>query len=351
MTRPTVISTLLAISLVAASSCGYDSTSPTYNPPPPPPPPPDSTAPNGLWTAAASNPTILRLASSQLVSNGAITPATEIFTSSAELFNLNGVAFDSDGTMWVTSESDSVLVGFSPTTLGKHGFAVANTRIASVAGSLSGPTSVAFDAQHRLWVANSANGTIVRFDRDQLSTSGAPVPAVIISGLRHPGSLAFDATGSIWISDTQAQNVVSFSPGQLSASGSPAPRIVLSAVGNSGASPAGIAFDAQGNLWVADAALQRLVSYNPQQLSTSGSPAPHVTISSHEGSLLVATGLAFDADGSLWVIEGSGTLEKFTRESLAVSGAPSPSVHLKLKRYVLFWSLAFWPKPAGLPLN
>ena len=332
------------------SSCSYDSTAP-YTPPPLHPPPPDTAAPNGLWTAAASNPTILRLAASQLTANGAITPATEIFTSSAELFNLNGVAFDNDGTMWVTSESDSVLVGFSPATLGKHGSVVANTRISSVAGSLSGPTSVAFDSQHRLWVANAANGTIVRFDRDQLTTGGAPVPAITISGLSHPGSLAFDAAGSIWISDTREQSILSLTSAQLATSGSPAPRVVLSMARDSLASPSGIAFDAQGNLWVADAALQRLVSFSPQQQSTSGSPAPHVTISSHGGSLVVATGLAFDADGSLWVVTGSGALEKFPRASLTLSGAPSPSVRLELKRYVLFWSLAFWPKPAGLPLN
>ena len=291
------------------------------------------------------------LHSSQLIANGSITPATEIFTSSAELFNLNGVAFDDDGTMWVTSESDSVLVGFSPATLGKHGFTVANTRIALVAGSLSGPTSVAFDAQHRLWVANSANGTIVRFDRDQLSSSGAPVPTVTISGLAHPGSLAFDATGAIWISDTRSQSIVSFTAAQLATSGTPTPHVVVSVARDSRSSPAGIAFDDQGNLWIADAALQRVLSFSPEQLSTSGTPTPHVTITTHDGSLIVPAGLAFDADGSLWVISGSGALEKFARASLAVSGAPSPSVRLELKRYVLFWSLAFWPKPAGLPLN
>jgi hypothetical protein len=48
---------------------------------------------------------------------------------------------------------------------------------------------------------------------------------------------------------------------------------------------------------------------------------------------------------------GADALEKFSRASLAATGAPSPSVRVRLIGYTLFWNVAFWPKPAGLPIN
>jgi len=62
-------------------------------------------------------------------------------------------------------------------------------------------------------------------------------------------------------------------------------------------------------------------------------------------------GLAFDGDGNLWVVGGGGVLTEFARASLGVTGAPVPSGRFQLAGYSLFWNVAFWPKPAGLPLN
>jgi sugar lactone lactonase YvrE len=329
--------------LVIMTGCSYDSTTPY--------PQPNPVVREGLWTSSGANPAILRLAPGQLVTTGDQTPATAIFTSSAELFNLNGVAFDTDGTMWVTSQDDSMLVAFAPAALASSGAAAATTVISPANGSLSAPTGLAFDRQHRLWVANSGNGTIARFDRTQLASGGAAVPAVIISGLGHPTALAFDAAGSLWISDSHGNRIFSFDETQLAASGFLAPRVVIHSNATTLVNPAGIAFDADGNLWVGNLGNQTVVSFTPAQLSQSGIPIAHVMLSSNAGSLDIPAGLAFDSDGSLWVMGGGGALEKFSRASLGATGAPPPAVRIGLTGYVLFWSVAFWPKPAGLPLN
>jgi len=70
--------------------CGYDSTTPYPSPSP-------SAAEEGLWTSSAADPAILRLAPSQLLTSGDLLPATAIFTPSAELFSVNGIAFAADG--------------------------------------------------------------------------------------------------------------------------------------------------------------------------------------------------------------------------------------------------------------
>ena len=341
--RSTVLKTSLILLLAIAAGCGYDSTTPY--------PQPGPSVQDGLWTASASSPAILRLSPDQLLTAGDRTPATAITTPSADLFELNGIAFDTDGTLWVTSEDDSALVAFPPTTLGRSGASNASVVISFTNGSLSAPTGLAFDRQHRLWVANSHNGTIVRFDRAQLASSGSPVPSVIISGLGQPAALAFDASGSLWYSDTRRNKLAKFGEAQLSTSGFLAPEVVISALAGSIANPAGIAFDTDGSLWVASLSNQTVVAYSPAQLATTGTPAPHVVLSSNAGSLDEPVGLAFDSDGALWVMDGIDVLTKFPRASLGATGAPAASVRLTLTNYSLFWSVAFWPRPAGLPLN
>jgi sugar lactone lactonase YvrE len=328
-----------------ALGCGYDSTTPYPSPAPGP------SVREGLWTASGSNPAILRLDAGQLLTSGNRMPATAISTPSAELFNLNGIAFDVDGTMWVTSQDDSRLVAFAPTSLTRSGSANAAIVISSTNGSLSAPTGLAFDRQHRLWVANSGNGTIVRFDPAQLTSSGSPIPTVTVSGLGKPGALAFDAAGSLWVSDAGRNKIASFGEDQLVASGFLAPRVVLSALAASLASPAGIAFDADGNLWVGNVGNQTIVAFSPTQLAAGGTLDPHVVLSSNAGSLSIPAGLAFDADGSLWVMGGAGALEKFPKTALNATGAPAPGVRIDVTGYVLFWSVAFWPTPQALPLN
>ena len=105
--------------------------------------------------------------------------------------------------------------------------------IAQHRGSLNAPTGLAFDRVQRLWVANHENGTLVRYDPEQLAVSGAPAPAVVVSGLGHPTALAFDASGSLWVTDNVAATVSGYRPEQLTASGSAAPAVVLRAVAGS----------------------------------------------------------------------------------------------------------------------
>lgn len=333
-----------AVAFTFLLGCGYDSTNPY------PSPAPNPSFEDGLWTASGiNNPAIVHLDPSQLLAGGDHTPVTAITTPSAKLLNLSAIAFDTDGTMWIASQDDSVLVAFAPAALASSGTKTATTRITSIGGSLSTPTGIAFDSQHRLWVANFENGTIVRFDRAQLAAGGAVVPAVTISGLGHPNSLAFDEAGSLWIS--KPNKVFSFSTAQLDSSGFLAPHVVISTLGTSLADPAGLAFDTDGNLWVGNAGNQTIVSFSPAHLAITGSPAPRVVISSNAGSLTTPFGLAFDSDGSLWVMGGVDVLEKFSRTSIAATGAPLPSVRVRPVGYILFWNMAFWPKPAGLPLN
>ena len=333
----------IGLTALIVTGCSYSGS--VYTDPNPP------SLTNGLWIASAQPSAILHLTTSQFGYGGTLTLATTLTTASAKLTTLVGLAFDSSGDLWVASQDDSLLIELAPAALGSSGSAAAIRVIRPNAGSLSGPTSLAFDAEQRLWVANRANGTLVRFDPDQLAAGGAAVPAVILSGLGVPTSIAFDAAGALWVSDSHANTLSRYSAEQLAASGSPVPAVVLSAALNSLVKPSGLAFDASGTLWVANTNGESVAAFSPDQLSASGAPEPRVLLSFTGDSPTLPVGLAFDGDGNLWVVGGGGVVAEFARASLGVTGAPEPSGRFQLSGYSLFWNVAFWPKPAGLPLN
>lgn len=349
------VSVMFALLLLGAVSCEKSYNPPTAPPvvPPvvPPAVPPAAPVQDGLWTVSGAPGEIIRLDPSQLLTNGARTPATRLFTSSAGLFAFNSVAFDSSGTIWVASQDDSLLLAFAPGSGDSIGFSTPAIIISPTARSISGPTGIAFDRDHGLWIANFASGTIVRYDRTQLAASGSPVPSVTISGIAHPTGLAFDAGGSLWVSDLLANTLSAYSAAQLSTSGEKEPAIVLQRTSQSLASPSGIAFDAANNLWVANTANQTVTAFRPPQRATSGAPAPFVTLEGVDVPFGTPAGLAFDSDGSLWVVGISGVLNKFTLLSIAASGPAVPDIQITVRNRILLWSIAFWPKPVGLPLN
>src|SRR5215217_1197376 len=119
------LSMRVVVSLVCVifAGCSYDD-SQTYPYPTTPPVvnPPQAEFTNGLWTVSGSPSHILGLGESQLLADGTQTPATTLFTSSASLFTLNSVAFDSAGTLWVASRDDSALYGFAADPAARNGF-------------------------------------------------------------------------------------------------------------------------------------------------------------------------------------------------------------------------------------
>ena len=341
--RRCLLAVTLAYLLPSAAGCANDATMPYSSGSPP-------SAGDGLWTVSGSPSAILRLDPAQL---GDTTPgdaATVITTTSANLNTLAAVAFDTAGALWVIGLDEPTLVALDPDALGSSGSRLARTTITPGAGSLKSPTALAFDSQQRLWVADFT-GTLNRFDVEQLATGGTQSPTVVLRIPGNPAAMAFDAAGALWVSDNGLNVISKYTPAQLAATGSPEPEVVLSAADLSLVNPAGLAFDASGNLWVANIGGRTIASFTPMQLSHSGSPAPNVQITTHGGSLAVPVGLAFDAGGSLWVVGGTGALTRYSRESLGASGAVVPTLRTQIPDRSLFWSIAFWPVPDGLPLG
>jgi len=197
-----------------------------------------------------------------------------------------------------------------------------NVSIAANTGSLNDPLGAVFDATGDLWVANENGANIAEFTPSQLASTGAPVPAVVITDTNGPTGLAFDTRGNLWAT-TVIGGIEKFTPSQLASSGTPTPAVTISS-----ASPGtlGLAFDAAGDLWAGTFDISNsLVEYTPTQQASSGSPTPAVTISGQPE----ARNPTFDANGNLWFSADSvSTIAELTPSQLSSSGSPTPAVRL-----------------------
>ena len=224
--------------------------------------------------------------------------------------------------------------------LGQPGFTSANPMGLSYKG-LNTPSGLAVDpASGDLYVADTGNSRVLRF-ADPFNNLSRVEPVAVLgqptfqtlgpnnssstvgkSGLKTPQSLAFDAGGNLWVSDTGNHRVLRFPFASLNAD-KPAADLVLgqadyaSALPNRGAAaaantlyaPAGLAFDAQGALYIADFNNARVVKYTApaadaaasgvfgqSNLTTRGVPAQPT-----DSSMAGPAGLAVSADGLLYV--------------------------------------------------
>lgn len=307
-----------------------------------------------LWTPhnATTSAVVTGYAASSLSANGAQPPDV---TLSGAVEHFQGIAFDGAGNLWTTNISNDTVVRFRPTDLAGDGSPTADVVLAGCAQ----PTGLAFDGAGHLWISNRGADTLVRLGPEQLTASGSPLPEAIIGAsggsLDNPGGIAFDSDGSLWVANFSAANsVVKFGPAQLSASGNPVPEVTLSDAGSGRlVAPGALAFDGDGDLWVASfQAVSTLLKYaDPDTLSGPVAPVPSVDLDSPDiGDL---GGLAFDASGNLWVSEfPSGNLFMFAAPgSLAGAVTPAAAPIITGTEAIGFGLLAFAPPPEGLPIR
>lgn len=181
------------------------------------------------------------------------------------------------------------------------------------------PVAIAADLKSRtLYVAEAGNGRVQRLDADtgdhQANWQALPAPFV-------PAGVAADARGEVYAADAAGHRVVrgtTFTPagGPLAATVAPA------AVGAPWAPRAGpghmhgpryVTFDRDGVLWVSDTGNDRLLAFAPEadgRLARRDAPAPPVGLDG-------PWGIAFDGDGNLFVAEHNQNRVRMYNAALA----------------------------------
>jgi sugar lactone lactonase YvrE len=261
----------------------------------------------------------------------AITPSVVDFAVTASYAQRPGT-----GGLWIAQgQSQPSVVQFTASQLDAviEGKTVLGVTPSIIVGTGNQTNYVAFDANGNLWVTILMSNSVVEFAASELNGDGTPAPAIAITAnagsLNAPAGLTFDASGNLWVANAGSNTVVEFTASQLASSGSPTPAVTISASGQSLVGPSGIAFDTSGNVWVANEVVSTVVKFTPAQLAASGAPTPAVTLDPNANSISGPIMIAFDAKGDLWFANGfSNTLVAFAPRQLAASGSPTPTVTL-----------------------
>ncbi len=297
----------------------------------------------GLWVASSNggSPIAAQYTAGEL--RAGQTPGVSIGVADAY------AVIDAAGNLWVASHSGNTISEYLNTSLAASGTPQAAVTISGAA--LNGPDGLAFDPAGNLWVANASGNTIVEYTAEQLAGSGNPAPAVVISGsaLSSPARLSFDVAGDLWVPNQGANTVVEFSATQVGAGGSLTPVISLAADSGSLDAPDALAFDSDGDLWVANRSNSTISEYSPGQLLAGGAVAPAGVLSVAGGGVTLSA-LAFDNSGDLWTASTTtAQLLEFTADQVIGAGSQTPGLTLPVAAGPT--SLVFNPAPDGLPIG
>ena len=186
------------------------------------------------------------------------------------------------------------------------------------------PNGVAADAHGNLYIADGKNGYVERVSPTGVlsivagngTLGDVPVPGPATSSPLQPGAIAVDSTGDLYIADAQ-NDVVKVSPaGSLS---------VFAGDGDLGSAVAGpatatalepedLAIDSKDNVYISDGNdIDKVTPDGSLTVLTASGSASYITQpGSTESRHIDPDAIAVDPAGDVYILDGSGYLEKLT---------------------------------------
>ena len=291
------------------------------------------------WRALCSLLVLVLLSASPVRAQGVITTvagSTWLFRGDggpaidAPLGNTYGVAVDATGAVYATDSGNCLVVKTLPSGILR---VVAGNGICGYSGD-GGPATaaslrpghVAVDAVGNVYIADGGSSrirkvtpagtitTVAGNGQRGYSGDGGPATAASLS----PAGVAVDAAGNLYIADYGNSRIRKVTPagtittvagnGQQGYSGDGGPATAASLM-----SPAGVAVDAAGNLYIADTDNSRIRKVTPAGTITTVAGNGQPGYSGDGGpataaSLLAPCGVAVDATGSLYIADELGGL-------------------------------------------
>ncbi|HUA19236.1 MAG TPA: IPT/TIG domain-containing protein [Bryobacteraceae bacterium] len=217
----------------------------------------------------------------------------------ARLYTPSGIVVDTDGTAYIADTANNRIRKITPgglisTLAGTGDAGAAGDNGPASAAQLNAPRSVAVDALHNVYVADTGNNEIRRITPDGTIVS-------FDAQVNNPQSIAVDGAGSVYIADTGNNRIV-----QVTAAG------VASTVTQI-LQPMAISVGSAGAIYISDAtAIWQFPSGGALTKLLDGLNAPGGTALNADGNLLIAEAggnviRSLAPSGALTIIAGTGT--------------------------------------------
>jgi len=309
-----------------------------------------------LWVAnTQGSSAFVDYTASQLSSSGSPTPNMSSSTAAPGAAS-NAMAFDGHGNLWMIAASSNQIMEYSAGQLTSSTPAATITINDANGVQING---IAFDAQGNLWLANYYWCDIDELSASQLASANGSVtrtPVMILNGcgssatVTGPNGLAFDANGNLWVADIDSSDVYEYPANVLTGTGAVTSEPVFQT--RPGIPAQYLAFDGGGNLWISGS--NQVVRLSSAQLASGGSSSPANATPSVSVTVTGASfeGVAFDDSGDLWAVDNTNSaVVELSATQLASSATVTPTTRVGATNGSLSapWSLAFNPHPTSLP--
>ena len=218
----------------------------------------------------------------------------------------------------------------------------------TTASTMHGPWSLAFDARGNLYVDDSQNHRILRFNNASAKANGAAADGVFgqpnftsgdpgipasASNMYWPQGVAVDKRGNLYVGVYNQSRVMRFDSAATKANGAAANVVFGQTSLTTGAQgttqttmmyTAGVAIDTNGTLWVVDNGNNRVLRFDSAWSKSTGAPANGVlsaaTFTANYGDLTSPTDVCVEMDGTLWVAVQGG-VAKYVNAKAKANGA------------------------------
>jgi sugar lactone lactonase YvrE len=228
-----------------------------------------------------------------------------------------GLAVDAAGNAYLVSTGSSAIL--TVTAAGMTTAFVPSAGSANATGaaaSFNSPAGIAIDAAGNIYVADSGNNEIrqitpagVVTTRAGSTIAGSADGAGIAATFRGPSAVAVDAPGNIYVADTGNNEIRKIAPaGTVTTLAGTTTAGAADGLGSAASfnGPAGVAVDAAGNVYVADANNHEVREITPAGMVTTLAGSASVGNANGAGaaaSFYLPYGVAVDADGDVYVAD------------------------------------------------
>ncbi|HEV1285961.1 MAG TPA: hypothetical protein VNU44_11630, partial [Bryobacteraceae bacterium] len=263
---------------------------------------------------------------------------------SATLNHPSGVAVDSSGNVYIADTGNNVIrqvnsSGIINTFAGNNSMGAGYSGDGAVAtsGTLDAPTGVAVDSSNNVYMTDSVNNLVRKVSGGNFST----IVGIGATGqtLNHPNGLLVDSKGAVYVSDT-SHRVLKYANGALTTFAGTGDvgyagdnGLATKAVLNN---PVGLAMDAAGNVYIADANEFRIRVVSTTGIITTIAGSGHAGYAGDGGSALTAylsfpSGVSVDSSGNVYIADTANNVIRMlaiSAPAIAANGVVSSASFL-----------------------